>query len=125
MSFEGKIFVPETKEAKIINDSDTLEKSGLTSMFFAGKVQYELGTPLNDFIEKVIKLRKEEMKKGFYTKRAEKIDSGGLKMRVELFEKMKEELEKRKDFLVNENDLWEAKEKKIWQQVIGKSIEAI
>lgn len=106
MTLEGKIYEPKTKEAKIINDSDTLEKSGLTTTFFSGRAQYESGRPIKDFIDKVIKMRKEKMKRGFYTKKAEEIDNGGLKDRLELFKKMKEELKTRKDFSINENDLW-------------------
>lgn len=107
MSVEGKIYEPKTKEAKVINDADTLEKSGLTSTFFAGRVQYELGMPIDEFVNRVIKLREEKVKSGFYTKKAEEIDNDGLKERLELFKKMNEELKTRKDFLVNENDLWE------------------
>jgi len=106
LSHKGRGHLPKSLEAKILYDSDALEKSDLPSFYFHSRAQYELKVPLEKFNEFVTTLQKKRIKLGFYTKKASEIDNGGLKRRLKLHKDIEKILEKRKDFTVIENDVW-------------------
>jgi len=98
--------LPKTLEAKILYDSDALEKSDLPSFYFHSRAQYESKVPLEKFNKFVTVLQKKRIKHGFYTKKASEIDNGGLKERLKLHEDISKILKKRKDIIATENDVW-------------------
>jgi len=106
VSHKGRNHLPETLEAKILCDSDVLEKSGLPSFYFHSRAQYELKVPLEKFNKFILTLQKKRITRGFYTKKASEINNGGLKRRLKLHENIEKVLKKRKDFTVEEDDIW-------------------
>jgi uncharacterized protein len=106
LAHEGRSEPPKTLEAKILCDSDILEKSDLLSVYFAGRVQFELKRPLDEFIGLIVDYAKRSLEHGFYTKKASEIDNDGLERRLKLDESIAEVSKKRKDFLVKEADVW-------------------
>jgi HD superfamily phosphodiesterase len=106
ISHKGRDHFPKTLEAKILYDADVLEKSDLISIYTTARVQYELKIPLSEFVKFAAKNRGNELKRGFYTKKASEIDNGGLKRTSELHKNILKVFKKRKDFAVTENDLW-------------------
>ncbi len=96
---------PKSLEAKILFDADNLEKSDLPAIFNMGKTSYEFGYTLKEILEKFIKMI-EKRETRFYTKEAERIDNGGIEKVKEIMNDMKKVLEKRKDFIATEEDVW-------------------
>jgi len=96
---------PKTIEAKILSDSDLLEKSSIASVFCTYRVQYEVKKPLLEHIKERIK-KYESRDERFYTKKASQIDRGGLAERMKHIYAVLNCLKRRKDFLVTEKDLW-------------------
>ncbi len=106
LSHKGRGNLPETLEARILYDADLLEKSDTPSVFSIGKVQHELKVSIKEYNRFAIKQRKRESEHGFYTKKAIEIDNGGLKKRLKLHEDIDEVMKRRKDFTVEEKDVW-------------------
>jgi len=106
ITHEGKDVLPKTLEAKILYDSDLLEKSDLPSIYSIGKVQHERRMSIKEYNEFAIKLRKREYRQKFYTRKATEIDNGGLKRRLKLLENINKIMKRRKDFIATENDVW-------------------
>lgn len=103
---KGRGMMPETLEAKILYDADVLEKSGLPSIYFSARAQYEFKIPLGTFLNSTSRNREIEVERGFFTKKATEIDSNGLVERLKLDNDIKKVLEMRKDFTVVEDDVW-------------------
>lgn len=106
ITHKGRGQLPETLEAKILYDSDVLEKSDLPSIYTAARVQHELKIPLGEFIIFAAGNRGNELSRGFFTKKAKKIDNGGLKKTFKLHQDILKVFKKRKDFSATENDVW-------------------
>jgi len=95
----------ETLEAKILSDADKLEKSDLPSIFPMVRASYEFGNTVKESIERFLESA-DKRSSEFYTKEASRIDNGGIEKLKEINKGMKNILEKRKDFLVTEEDMW-------------------
>ena len=104
---KGKAELPQTPEAKILNDADVLEKAGIIFLIFGGKIICEFGETLDFFLERELVDRAKELKRGFYTRKARELDGGRLEKVLSLFGQIKKELtEDRPDYAVSEQDLW-------------------
>lgn len=104
---KGKAELPQTIEAKILNDADVLEKAGIIFLILAGKIICEFGETLDFFLERELVDRAVELKRGFYTKKARELDGGRLKKVLSLFGQIKKEItEERPDYGLKEQDLW-------------------
>jgi uncharacterized protein len=104
---KGKAEVPQTLEAKILYDSDVLEKAGLVYLILAGKIVCELGETITDFLIRESPPRAAEVEKGFYTRKARQLDGGRLEKVSSLFYQIQKEITKdRPDFGILEQDLW-------------------
>jgi HD superfamily phosphodiesterase len=98
---------PKTIEAKILHDADKLEKSGYASVFCTYRTQQELKIPLEKWIKKRLSRIDQNIEEGYYTEYALKMCNNGIEERKEHFKRVLESLEKRKDFLIKEEDLFE------------------
>ncbi len=104
---KGKAESPETLEAKILYDADVLEKSGLVFLILAGKIVCEFGETIDDLLKRESTDRANELKTGFYTRKAKELDGGRLKQVLALLSQIKHEIKNdRPDFEISEQDLW-------------------
>ena len=94
----------ESVEAKILSDSDKLEKSSLASIGNYFKVHLEWGKDPNKSTEDLSRYRKWR-DEGFYTEKAEEINENGIQERIDFLEKYRNMLGDREDFLAGEEDL--------------------
>lgn len=105
---KGKAEMPQTIEAKILNDADVLEKAGTIFLIFGGKIICEFSEELDHFLERELVDRAAELKRGFYTRKAQEMDGGRLEKVLALFGRIKKEItEDRTDYAITEQDLWE------------------
>lgn len=94
----------ESVEAKILSDSDKLEKSSLASIGNYFKVHLEWVKDPKKSSEDLSRYRKWR-DEGFYTEKAEEINENGIQERIDFLEKYRNKLEEREDFLAGEEDL--------------------
>ena len=105
---KGKAELPQTIEAKILNDADVLEKAGIIFLIFGGKIICEFGEALDHHLERELVDRAAELKRGFYTRKARELDGGRLEKVLSLFGQIKKEIvEDRPDYAIKEQDLWQ------------------
>ena len=105
---KGKAELPQSLEAKILNDADVLEKAGIIFLILGGKIICEFGEALDGFLERELVDRAVELKRGFYTRKARELDGGRLEKVLSLFGEIKREItEDRPDYAINEKDLWQ------------------
>ena len=99
--------MPQTIEAKILNDADVLEKAGVIFLILGGKIICEFGEALDGFLERELVDRAVELKRGFYTHKARELDGGRLEKVLSLFGEIKKEItDDRPDYAIQEQDLW-------------------
>jgi len=104
---KGKAELPETLEAKILYDADVLEKSGLVYLILGGKIVCEFGETIDDLLKRESTDRKNELERGFYTRKARELDGGRLERILSLLSQIRVEIkETRPDFGICEQDLW-------------------
>ena len=104
---KGKAETPQTLEAKILYDSDVLEKAGLVYLILGGKIVCEFDETINHFLNREITDRSKELKRGFYTQKARELDGGRLEQVHALLSQVREEITQgRPDFDILEKDLW-------------------
>jgi len=103
----GRGVKPITIEAKIINDSDKLEKSSYASIFCFYRVHMEKNIAIDKWIDKGIEMVENNIDHEFYTQKAKEICKNGFSERLEHFKKVKNSLKQRTDFLITEKDLLE------------------
>ncbi|MBL7213960.1 MAG: HD domain-containing protein [Desulfobacteraceae bacterium] len=107
---KGKAELPETLEAKILYDADVLEKAGLVYLILGGKIVCEFGETIDDFLKRESADRKNELERGFYTRKARELDGGRLEQVSSLLSRIKVEIKEiRPDFGICEKDLWSEK----------------
>jgi HD superfamily phosphodiesterase len=94
----------ESIEAKILLDSDKLEKSSLASIGNWFKVNLEWGNSPKEMVEDFSRYRKWR-DEGFYTEKAREMNGSGIHERIEFMEDFRESLQEREDFTVGEEDL--------------------
>jgi len=104
---KGKNEIPRTIEAKIVYDSDVLEKAGIVMLILWGKVACEFDESMEELLHRESTDRTAELKRGFYTRKARKLDGGRLKRVESLLSHIKREIEvERPDYRIRETDLW-------------------
>lgn len=91
-------------EAKILYDADMLEKSGIAGIFASYRAQYEIGIPLQEWVEKRFN-RHGYAQEFLYTQKARAMDQGGFAASLKHYRDVLRSFQKRKDWLVEEKDL--------------------
>ncbi len=94
----------KSPEAKILFDADMLEKSGIGGIFSSYRAQYEIGIPIEKWVQRRIKSQK-YAQDHLYTKKARAMDQGGFAERRKHYRDVLAALKRRKDWLVSEKDL--------------------
>ena len=104
---KGKAELPQTLEAKILYDSDVLEKAGLVYLIMGGHIVCEFKETISDFLNRECTDRARELERGFYTRKARELDGGRLEQVRSLLDSIKIEITvDRPDFQISEQDLW-------------------
>ena len=96
----------KTIEAKILLDADRLEKCGIGGIFGFYRAQQESRIPLNKWVKMAMGKTQRFIKDGFYTKKAREICGNDFQESLKHFKEVIKNLNKRKDFLISEEDLW-------------------
>lgn len=105
---KGKAEMPQTIEAKILYDADVLEKSGLAYLIFGGKIICEFEESIESFLNRETADRTSEINRGLFTGKGRDLDAGRLvRTRDLLVQSQREITVDRKDYAVDESDLWE------------------
>lgn len=104
---KGHAELPQTLEAKILYDADVLEKAGLVSLLFGGKIVGEFEETEEDFLKREVDHRTREINRGFFTRKGRELDGGRLqKVRSLITQIQREITEERPDYTVCEQDQW-------------------
>lgn len=93
---------PKILEAKILWDSDALERSSLAAVFYLYGIFFEKKVSLDKFVKKRIKGLQRRMQRGYYTQKAKEMDQNGIPHLLTHFHRVLKILNKRKDFLITE-----------------------
>lgn len=95
----------KTLEAKILIDSDMLEKSGIGGAYTLYRYQQESGISISELIPRIKKKMRRNIEKGFFTAKAKDISGDGFQEYINHLENVEKSLDTRTDFLVTEEDL--------------------
>lgn len=98
---------PRSLEAKILYDSDVLEKAGLFDLVILGLLMCEFGENLADCLARECRDRASELERGLFTARAREMDAGRLARVGALLQEMQQEVTgPRRDYSATEDSLW-------------------
>lgn len=89
-------------EGQILFDADRLEKSGIAGVSASYRAQLELGKTLSEWA-----FPRGYKNEDFYTEKAKEISGEGFSEMDKYFETVQKSLEKRKDWIITEDDLWQ------------------
>ncbi len=102
---KGKPIQPNSIESKILFDADRLEKSGIGGTYASYRAQIESELPVIEWAKKIAE--RGYKNEDFFSEKAKEISDNGLKEKENHFQEVIKSLEKRRDWSIEEKDLWE------------------